>query len=216
MPVTTFLQVIFSEWRIRPPSYFHSVFKSDISDHQSQVGVNRIRKKEISCKCSEGHHYYIRNNNVATPIYITASECTFTTHSLFSQKLAPPGLPQGWRSLHWECATLCSLETVRKQKVNPFHAEATFVHGRKCKKFWKSFKPCHVGIHWKALAEYYQMSTHMPWFKSFSAFLHQFVLTKSVSSSQRARHYSFLHLFPVLTVSISWLKYFVILSQVQD
>ena len=33
--------------------------------------------------------------------------------------------------------------------------------------FWKSSKPCHVGIHWKALAEYFQMSTHLPGFRSF-------------------------------------------------
>ena len=33
-----------------------------------------------------------------------------------------------------------------------------------CKDFWKSPKPCHVGIHWKTLAEYSQMSTHMAGF----------------------------------------------------
>ena len=36
-----------------------------------------------------------------------------------------------------------------------------------CKDFWKSSKPCHVGIHWKALAEYFQMSTHLPRFQLF-------------------------------------------------
>ena len=35
---------------------------------------------------------------------------------------------------------------------------------------WKSSKPCHVGIHWKALAEFSQMSTHLPGFRSFSRF----------------------------------------------
>ena len=34
----------------------------------------------------------------------------------------------------------------------------------------KSSKPCYVGIHWRALAEYFQMSTHMPWFQSFKRF----------------------------------------------
>ena len=38
---------------------------------------------------------------------------------------------------------------------------------QECRKFWKPFKPCHVGIHWKALAESYQMSTHVPGFPSF-------------------------------------------------
>ena len=30
------------------------------------------------------------------------------------------------------------------------------------KDFWKPSKHCHVGIHWIALAEYYQISTHVP------------------------------------------------------
>ena len=34
----------------------------------------------------------------------------------------------------------------------------------------KPSKPCHVGIYWKALTEYSQMSTHMPGFQSFSIF----------------------------------------------
>ena len=38
------------------------------------------------------------------------------------------------------------------------------------KNSWQSSKPCHVGIHWKALDEYYQMSTHVPGFQSFSTF----------------------------------------------
>ena len=35
------------------------------------------------------------------------------------------------------------------------------------KEFWKPSKPCHVGIHWIALAEYSQESTHLPGFQSF-------------------------------------------------
>ena len=47
-----------------------------------------------------------------------------------------------------------------------------------CKSFWKPSKPCHDGIHWKALAEYSQMSTHVTGFQSFSflGFSHHFVL----------------------------------------
>ena len=44
--------------------------------------------------------------------------------------------------------------------------------GHGLKVFWKSSKPCHVGIHWIALAEFSQMSTHVPRFQSFSRFLH--------------------------------------------
>ena len=38
------------------------------------------------------------------------------------------------------------------------------------KDFWKTSKPCHVGIHWIALTEHSQMSTHVPGFQSFSGF----------------------------------------------
>ena len=46
-------------------------------------------------------------------------------------------------------------------------------------------KPCHVGIHVKALSEPYQMSTHMPGLLLFSHFSNYFVLYKSATSSQR-------------------------------
>ena len=45
------------------------------------------------------------------------------------------------------------------------------------KTLWKPSKPCHVGMHWKALAEFSQMSTHVPGFQSISRFLHPKVLT---------------------------------------
>ena len=35
-------------------------------------------------------------------------------------------------------------------------------------------KSCHVGIHWITLAEFSQMSTHMPGFQSFSTFFASF------------------------------------------
>ena len=40
-------------------------------------------------------------------------------------------------------------------------------HGRKY--FWEPSKPCCVGTHWIALAEYYQMSTNVVVFQSFFA-----------------------------------------------
>ena len=39
------------------------------------------------------------------------------------------------------------------------------------KDFINLSKPCHVGIHWIALAEYSHMSTHLPGFHSFFRFL---------------------------------------------
>ena len=35
------------------------------------------------------------------------------------------------------------------------------------KDLWKLFKPCQIGIHWKALAEFSKMPTHVPGFQSF-------------------------------------------------
>ena len=48
--------------------------------------------------------------------------------------------------------------------------------GQECKYFWKSSKPYHIGIHWIALAEYSQMSTHLPGFQSFFRFFASFLL----------------------------------------
>ena len=47
---------------------------------------------------------------------------------------------------------------------------------QRCKEFWKSFKPYHVAIHWIALAEYSQMSTHLPRFRSFFRFFASFCI----------------------------------------
>ena len=46
-------------------------------------------------------------------------------------------------------------------------------------------QPCHDGIHWIDLAEYSQMSTHVPGVRSFSGFLHHFELTTLATSSIR-------------------------------
>ena len=45
-----------------------------------------------------------------------------------------------------------------------------------CADFWKSSKPSHVGIHWKALSEYSQMRTHLPRFQSFFSFFASFCI----------------------------------------
>ena len=43
---------------------------------------------------------------------------------------------------------------------------------------WKPSKPCHAGIHWKALTEYSQMSTHLTGFQSFFSFFASFCIGK--------------------------------------
>ena len=55
------------------------------------------------------------------------------------------------------------------------------------KDFGKPSKPCHVGIHWIALTEFFQLSTHLPGFQSFPGFLHHFVLAKLAISSIRVK-----------------------------
>ena len=55
--------------------------------------------------------------------------------------------------------------------------------GRKA--FRQPFKPCHVGIHWIALAECSQVSNMCQGFNHFSVFLHHFVLAKLATSSIR-------------------------------
>ena len=52
-----------------------------------------------------------------------------------------------------------------------------------CKDFWKLCKTYHVGIHWIALAEFSQMSTHVPGFRSFYRFFASFCIGKSATSS---------------------------------
>ena len=54
-----------------------------------------------------------------------------------------------------------------------------------CKDLWKSSKLSHVGIHWIALTGYYQMSTNVPLFQSFSDSFCYFVLATLSTSSIR-------------------------------
>ena len=44
------------------------------------------------------------------------------------------------------------------------------------KDFWKTSKPCHVGIHWIALTEYSHMNTHLPGFQSFFSIFASFCI----------------------------------------
>ena len=60
------------------------------------------------------------------------------------------------------------------------------------KNLWKSSKPCHLGIHWKALIAYSQMSTHLPGFRSFFSFFTLFCFDQI--SHQQHKGYSQIHL----------------------
>ena len=60
---------------------------------------------------------------------------------------------------------------------------------KECKILEKTSKPCRLSIHLKALAEYSQMSTHLPGFQlgssNLARFLHLFVFAKLATSSIR-------------------------------
>ena len=77
------------------------------------------------------------------------------------------------------------------QGINPFNTKAFSSKAQEHRKFWKSLNPCHVGLHWKALAEYSKMSTHLPGFQSFSSFfriiLYEFKELYIATSSTRVK-----------------------------
>ena len=52
------------------------------------------------------------------------------------------------------------------------------------KHFWKPSKPCHVGIHWKALVEHYQMSTNVTGFQSFFQLFFKWLCFVQISHQQ--------------------------------
>ena len=66
-----------------------------------------------------------------------------------------------WRS-H---ANNCNLKN--PHQVNPSKAEASFIQNTRKHRILKSPKPCHIDIHWIALAEYSQISTNEPEFQLF-------------------------------------------------
>ena len=59
---------------------------------------------------------------------------------------------------------------------------------QKLKNLWKSSKPYHFGIHWKALIEYSQMSTHLPGFQLFFSFFTIFCIDQ-ISHQQHKGYY---------------------------
>ena len=43
----------------------------------------------------------------------------------------------------------------RNANIHPFDAEAAFTKAQECRICWNPYNPCHVGIDWVVLAEYY-------------------------------------------------------------
>ena len=72
-------------------------------------------------------------------------------------------IPSGGRPYHWLQSTLIMLRLPLSKTQGG-------------KDFWKPSKPCHVGIHWIALAEYSQMCTHVSEFQLFFRFFTLFCI----------------------------------------
>ena len=106
-------------------------------------------------------------------------------HSQISLKTCKVYFPLRWQHIFIDYQILLTID-IYQTLFNPSKAEATSVQEQGCKDDWKTSKhPCHVVIHWKALAEYSQMSIHVPGFSHFSGFLHHLVLAKISPSSLR-------------------------------
>ena len=69
--------------------------------------------------------------------------------------------------------------------INPSNDEATIAQSARAQRLLKSPKPCHVGMHWIALTEYSQMSTHVPGFRSFFSFFASFCIDQISHHQQK-------------------------------
>ena len=69
-------------------------------------------------------------------------------------------------------------------------SNATSIKAQERKDFLKPSKPCHIDIHCKVLAEYPQISTHVPGFHSFFRIFAFFVLAKVATSSVMVKFFS--------------------------
>ena len=99
-------------------------------------------------------------------------------------------------------------------RINPSNAEATFVQSTRKQDYSKTSKPCCVGIHWRALAEYSQMITYMSGFQSFFRIFASFFIGQITTSSMRASTITvnnhakknvdqFLHILPLCGIKIT-------------
>ena len=78
---------------------------------------------------------------------------------------------------------------------------------QECKDFWKSSKPCHVGIHLDSSLRVLSDEYPFAWFSViFKFFLHYFVLVKLATSSIRVKEimYSYCWLAPLASYTFSW------------
>ena len=76
-----------------------------------------------------------------------------------------------------------------------------------CKNFRKTSKPCHVGIHWIALAEYSQMSTYVPGFQSFFRFFASFCIGQ-INHWHMGTHMRVLSESFQMNTNMTWFRWF--------
>ena len=108
---------------------------------------------------------------------IWTRHCGLPPQSMTTEHASISHPSQWWLLRHFAALTLLMVRLLSSKEQG-------------CKDFLKPPKNRIVGIHWIALTEYSQMSTHLPGFQSvFSFFLHLYVSAKLATSSIRVKYF---------------------------
>ena len=83
----------------------------------------------------------------------------------------------------------------------------TKAQGRKV--IWNPFKPCHISIHWEALAECFQMITYVPEFLSFFKFFVSFCIGQNSHQQHKGQSLKYFWVkggsyFPKVLMNLTW------------
>ena len=108
---------------------------------------------------------------------IAISAATRAPARIPQKAIIPEARCQSINSQVWECMAISFLTLPMLRLLSS--------KAQRPKDLWKQANPCHVGIHWKALADFSQMSTHVSGFRSFFRFFASFVFAKVATSSIR-------------------------------
>ena len=66
---------------------------------------------------------------------------------------------------HFTHSELTDFNKLLTSSIYPSNAQATYIQSTRTQRFLTTSKPCHVGIHTKALTDYSQMRTNAPGFQ---------------------------------------------------
>ena len=111
---------------------------------------------------------YLKNSNFTLFINSAAVETRHVISTRFDFKQI-----DNWQLVQWD---LWDMDTSEPGQLTLTMLRVHSPKAQKRKNLWKTSKPCHVGTHWKALAEYFHMSTHLPGFRSFFRFFASFYI----------------------------------------